>query len=244
MTRLKFCALSDRGIRAINNDAFCAEKIGKYYVFGVAEGLTDPATGGTASVLAISSLRETAKDPHSPAEILDLAVRESDARIRSENGKTPESGRNITHLSACIVDDDLDCTILDTGEGNAYLISSEGPILPREYILSRQSGGSENPTENADRDKNRAVMISHALGEPRILTKNDIVTLNLAGKFLLMSSGGLHDVVKKERIAEIVLENGENVDASCEFLLEEALSAGSEQTITLVLVHGHLHGKK
>jgi len=57
MTRLHFFALSDRGIRTTNNDAFCAEKIGNYYVFGVAEGQTDPAYDDTASGIAISSLR-------------------------------------------------------------------------------------------------------------------------------------------------------------------------------------------
>ena len=63
----------------------------------------------------------------------------------------------------------------------------------------------------------------------------------IADRFLLLSTGGLHDYVKKERIAEIVLQNGENVESSCQYLLQEALSAGSERTITIVLVHGHLH---
>lgn len=239
MARLNYSALSDRGIRAINNDAFCTDKVGKYYVFGVAEGLTDPAIEGTASVLAISCLKETAKKHQdSPVEILDMAVRESDARIRSGREKSPGRGRDITHLSACITDNALNCTILDTGEGNTYLIGGDGIFLPREHILSVPSGEAGHPGGNTG----QAVMISHALGEPRILSKDDFITLNLAGRFLLLSSGGLHDIVKKERIAEIVLENGENTDASCEFLLEEALSAGSEQTITLVLVHGHLHG--
>jgi len=244
MARLKFSALSDRGIRAINNDAFCAEKIGKYYVFGVAEGLTDPTAEGTASAIAISSLREAAKKHHhSPAEILDLAVRESDTRIRTHMANTPESKRDLTHLSACIVDNALDCTILDTGEGNAFLINSDGVFFPRDHILSYKPGGPEHAGGKSQKEETPAVMISHTLGEPRILSKNDSVTLNLEGGFLLLSSGGLHDVVRKERIKEIILENGENMDASCEFLLEEALSAGSEQAITLILVHGHLHGK-
>lgn len=82
-------------------------------------------------------------------------------------------------------------------------------------------------------------MISHTLGEPRILMESEFVAVNMRDIFLLLSSGGLHDLVGKERIAEIVHENGENVEASCEHLMQEALSAGSEQTITLILVCGH-----
>ena len=244
MARLHFSALSDRGIREINNDAFCAEKTGKYYVFGVAEGLTDAAMEGTASALAISCLRETAKKyQYSPGEILDIAVRESEARISLSMEKSPGHGKDSTHLSACIADDTLECAILDTGEGNASLISEDGILAPREYLPPHKPGGSGSPRGKFGKEERRGVMISHTLGEPRILTETDFVSLNLTNRFLLLSSGGLQDFVKKGRIADIVLENGENVDASCEFLLEEALSAGSEQTITLVLVHGHLHEK-
>ena len=74
-----------------------------------------------------------------------------------------------------------------------------------------------------------------------MMRNTDIVSLNIRDRFLLISSGGLHDFVRKEKIAEIVLRNGENVETSCEQLRQEALTAGSERTITVVLVHGHLH---
>ena len=35
MANLHFFAVSDRGVSTANNDAFCAEKIGNYHVFGV-----------------------------------------------------------------------------------------------------------------------------------------------------------------------------------------------------------------
>jgi serine/threonine protein phosphatase PrpC len=242
MARLHFSTLSDRGIRSINNDAFCAEKIGIYYVFGVAEGQTDPTYEGTASDIAVSCLRESVKSQkNSPAAALAAAVHESDGRISAHAANSPDRTKDATHLSACLIDDTLKCTILDTGEGNAYLINRDSIHLPREHALSVQPEGPGFPGTGHSSDTRRGDMISHTLGEPRILTKSDFVTVNITDRFLLFSSGGLHDYVKKDRIAEIVLQNGENVETSCEFLLQEALSAGSERTITIVLVHGHLH---
>ena len=242
MAQLHFSALSDRGIRSINNDAFCAEKIGNYYVFGVAEGETDPMYEGAASSTAIACLKEAAKsEANSPAAALARAVHESDARISAHAADAPFRTSDATHLSACLIDDALDCTIIDTGEGNAYLVSRASIQVPREHASSRHPPVPGFPEWGNNGEKKREEMITHTLGEPRILAKTDFVVVNLVDRFLLFSSGGLHDYVKKDRIAEIVLQNGENVEASCEFLLQEALSAGSDRTITLVLVHGHRH---
>jgi serine/threonine protein phosphatase PrpC len=242
MAQLHFSALSDRGIRSINNDAFCAEKIGNYYVFGVAEGDSDPLHEGAASSTAISCLKESAKSPaHSPAATLVRAVQKSDARISAHAAGSPGRTPDATHLSACLINDNLECTILDTGEGNAYIVSPDGIHVPGEHALSLHTQEPGFPGQGNDEEKKREGMISHTLGEPRILAKTDLVTVNLVNRFLLFSSGGLYEYVKKDRIAEIVRRNGENVEASAEFLVEEALSAGSDRTITLVLVHGHRH---
>ena len=242
MTEVHFFALSDRWSSATNNDAFCAERIGKYHVFGVAEGLSDLPGGSSASGIAVSSLQESVKSRAGlPSELLVAAVRESEYRINVRTVKSPAKTGGATHLSACLVDDALNCTILDTGEGNAYLISPDGIRVPRDHPLSRQPEGLEVLSGNPGEGKKRTDMISHTLGEPHMLRGSDFVEINIRNLFLLLSSGGLNDFVKRERIAEIVLKNGENVETSCEHLLQEALSAGSERTITLVLVHGHLH---
>ena len=241
MADVHFSALSDRWVSAENNDAFCTEKIGKYYVFGVAEGLTDLPGGSSASGIAIASVKEAVKgNKRSPPEILTAAVRMSEARITA-HAEPPGVSPGSTHLSACLLEDSLDCTILDTGEGNAYLIGPEGIRIPRDLPVSGKPGSQGLPLRNPVEDKQRTDLISHTLGEPHMLKMSDFVSINMRGRYLILSSGGLHDFVRKERIGEIVLKNGENVETSCELLLQEAQSAGSEKTITLVLIHGHLH---
>jgi len=54
----------------------------------------------------------------SPAAALDAAVNGIETRIRAQKAGTRGEARDGTHLSACIVSDSLDSTILDTGEGD------------------------------------------------------------------------------------------------------------------------------
>jgi serine/threonine protein phosphatase PrpC len=54
---MSYFALSVRGLRALNEDSYCAERIGDYYVFVVADGLGGHACGEVASGIAIDCLK-------------------------------------------------------------------------------------------------------------------------------------------------------------------------------------------
>jgi serine/threonine protein phosphatase PrpC len=235
MSRIHFFAISDRWSSAPNNDAFCAKKVGDYHLFGVAAGLSDQPGLDSASGIAISSLIDSVREMKgSPGVALDAAVHDTEARIRARKAAPPGEARDGTHLSAGIVSDSLDSTILDTGEGDVLLIARDGIFIPRDYPQE------STPPDPGFPGKQRE-MISHTLGEPHILKLSDFITLNIRDLFLLISSEGLHHFVTRERIAEIVMDNGENVETSCQQLVRESRQAGSERTITIVLVHGHLH---
>jgi len=236
MSRIHFFAMSDRWSSAPNNDAFCAEKVGDYHLFGVAAGLSDQPGPDSASSIAISGLIDSVREMKgSPAAALDTAVHAIEARIKARKAGPPGAAR--THLSAGIVSDSLDSTILDTGEGDVLLITPDGIFIPRDCP---HASTPLVPSLRAPSGEQR-IMISHTLGEPHILKQSDFITVNIRDLFLLISSVGLHNFVTRKRIAEIVLGNGENVETSCQQLVREAQQAGSERTITIVLVHGHLH---
>lgn len=48
MATLHHFAISERGIRETNENAFCAEKIGGYHVFAIAGGMASRRTAGLA----------------------------------------------------------------------------------------------------------------------------------------------------------------------------------------------------
>ena len=83
MAQVHFIALSERGIQDINKDSFCAEKIGNFHVFAVADGLAGHPSGRTASDIAISSLKSAVHiKVESPRTTLENAVHDADILIR------------------------------------------------------------------------------------------------------------------------------------------------------------------
>jgi PPM family protein phosphatase len=242
MAEVHYYALTDRWSSGANNDAYCAEKIGKYQVFAVAEGLSDLPGSIASSGIAIDSLRESARTLDlPPAAILKTALFDAESRIDRNVTTSPEFEHDATHLSACILDDAQMCTILDTGEGYAFVIDSDGIHTPVNYPAAGLTKGLDNSWLGGDEESRLKRMISRTLGEPHLLRMSDFQTVDITNRFLLLSSGGLHDYVKKEQIMQIVSRNGENVETSCEQLIQEAQKAGSERTVTVVLVHGHRH---
>ena len=242
MAEVRYYALSDRWSSGANNDAYCAEKIGKYHVFAVAEGLSELSGSISSSGIAIGSLRQSVRNLEMPpAALLETALFEAESEIEKNARTSPGFANDAAHLSACLLDDGMDCTILDTGEGNAYVIDSGGIHLPRDFPYTGLSEGLDSLRQAGNEEGRLKKMISRTLGEPHLLKMSDFVSIDITGRFLLLSSGGLHDYVNKERIREIVAKNGKNVETSCEQLVQEAQKAGSERTVTVVLVHGTGH---
>jgi len=230
MKHLHSFAISERGVSPTNDDNYCAETIGRYQVFAVAGGRAGKPAGREAGGIAMDALRKAVKAlPGDPAGALVQAVTEADERIGALGRKDPGHTGTGTDLSACLIDEALDCTILDTGNGGVYYISrGSGIVIPREIPFSGKPSG-----------KARRTIISHTLGEPYVLRGDEFNRVNLRDSFIVLSSAGLHDFLGKDEIKAIVTRNGENVETSCEALKDEALKAGSERTITIIVLHGH-----
>jgi len=60
MATLHHFAISERGIRETNENAFCAEKIGGYHVFAIAGGMAGKSQNRGAGQAAIDALRDAA----------------------------------------------------------------------------------------------------------------------------------------------------------------------------------------
>ena len=222
----------------MNDDSLCAGKQGSYHVFALADGEILRPGGQVASETAIRCLRDEIRDApgRPPATILAGALLRADNEIRLESKKSGEREGMSTRLSACIIDSDLVCTVLDTGEGGCYFIGSDGIHIPGELVPHGMKAGSG--IRAAGDWGGCGKMLSHTLGAPRILQESDIMTTSLRGSSLLLNSGGLHDFVKKEEILEIVTRDRDDLEAACESLVHRALADGSDHTISVILVRG------
>ena len=238
MNAIRYASLSERGVRTTNDDAIAAEKLGAYHVFALASGDILRPGGQAASGIAIRCLEDEIRDAKGrpPSTLLASAVLRADGEIRGESKRSGGREGMSTKLSACMIDRDLVCTILDTGEGGCYLIDPDSIRTPREQVSAGRNTGSgvRAPKGWGGCEE----MLSHTLGAPRVLKESDISTTGLGDSILLLSSDGLHDVVKKERILDIVNRYREDLEAACEFLIHQALTDGSDRTISVVLVRG------
>jgi len=229
MTRVHVFSLSDKGLSERNDDVVCDEVIGGFRVFAVSGGRAGKPAGMEAGRIAIDALiTAVGKNPDNAAAALWDAVANADVRIGTAGVQDRSHAGMGTHLSACIVDKDLDCTILDTGNGGVYYISpGTGIVTPGEIPFSDKGGGLKK------------TMISHTLGEPYVLRGSEVSRVNLMDSFIILGSAGFYDYVKREEIRTIIEGNGENVESSCEQLKHRALLAGSDRTITIIVIHGH-----
>jgi protein phosphatase len=236
---LNFSARSDTGLRDVNEDSYCAEQIGDYYVFAVADGLGGYEAGEVASAIAIECLRNAFKlNGGDPKHALKEAVSEADKQILGHGEKFPDSRGMATTFIAAVVDDDLNCTVINIGDSRAHFITADDITTTKDHSFVNQLvEQGDIPPEYAWKHPMTNVLCQ-AIGDPDVALKPDFYEANLRDAFLLLSSDGLHDFVEKETIRNVVVQNRDNLETSCEDLVTMALEADSDDNITVVLVHG------
>ena len=238
MPGISYSALSEHGVRPENDDAFITAQIGDYVVCAVADGVPGHPDGAAASRTAIDAFRESLKGPRGTArELLVAAVRKADAAVGALSPSTPGHKAPATTLTACLIDRKNTCTLLDIAGTNALVINGATAEYAAAAARSRRPASLPAPAARPP-EPSLAEMVSHVLGAPYRLKDSDPVEFVLGSEFLLIASDGLTDHLDAGAIAAIVRDAGGSSDAACERLVQEAMRAGSESTITVILVHG------
>lgn len=234
-----FYARSDAGLRDINEDSYCAERIGEYYVFAVADGLGGHAAGEVASAIAIECLRNAFRlNEGDPRHALQEAVSEADKQIFVHAEKFPDSCGMATTFIAAVVDDELNCMVINVGDSRAHFITADDVTITKDHSFVNElvESGELQPEDTWKHPFSN--VLCQAIGDPEVVIKPDFYEANLRDTYLLLSSDGLHDFIRKETIREVVVSNGDELQKSCEDLVTMALEAGSDDNITVILFHG------
>lgn len=236
---IHFFALSAKNRRDANEDAYCAEHIGDLSVFAVADGLGGHAAGEVASGIAIECLRNAMK--FSEGEVkktLRDAVRDAHEQILAHAEKFPEKQGMATTLTAAVVDGALRCTVVNIGDSRAHCITAGDVKATKDhsYVNVLVDTGVVRPEDAWQHPL--SMVLSRAIGDPDGPAEPDFYEFGLQDAFLLLSTDGLHDFVRQEKIQEIVLDQGSDPEKACRALVREALEAGSDDNITVILVRG------
>jgi len=134
---LKYCAVTDKGGRSNNDDAYDAITIehprGNLHLLAVADGLGGGAAGEVASRLAVIELVETVKrrvaarktiTPETMKELLRAGFAKANEEICYQAKLVHERRDMGTTLVAALLRDDGTGVVANVGDSRAYLIES------------------------------------------------------------------------------------------------------------------------
>jgi protein phosphatase len=237
--KLQYCGRSEKGKRDNNEDAFLAEKIGDYWLFAVADGLGGHMAGERASAIALKILHDEVEkgitDPKARLEEIALT-------IHGEIQRQAETNRNYfgmaTTLVAALVNEKERAYVMNIGDSRAYLIGDIIRHTKDQSVVESFIELGEITREEARCHPLRN-MILQALGDPDSNILPDFHEADISNGFILLSSDGLHDHVDKEAIGQIVRSYQEDLSLACDTLIEKALECGSDDNITVVILHEH-----
>jgi len=227
--KIIYHALSEKGVREKNEDAYIAGKVGDSHVFAVADGLGGHASGESASRIAISELKEAIE--RYGEEGLTIAFERANNKIFLENRR---KGTNMgTTLVACIVGEDGKCKIANVGDSRAYIFENHDIWRTKDHSLVQELIDKGVISEEEAFTHPRKNIVTRVLGLGEKI-KVDSYEKNLEKSVLLLCSDGLSDYLKDHEIAKTAKSH--NPKKACKKLCKMALKAGSKDNITVVVV--------
>ena len=233
---LQYYGRSEKGKRDNNDDAFLAEKIGDFWLFAVADGLGGHMAGEQASAMAVKILREeVARGIADPKDMLELIAYQIHDSILAEGAADRKLYGMATTLVAAKVDESGLCTVMNIGDSRAYMIQNGVIKHTRDQNMVGDLVASGQITEEEALVHPLRTVLDQALGDPDSVIEPAFYDSNLSDGWLILSSDGFHDFVRKGRILEIVAAGG-TPEEVCGKLIEEAYKGGSDDNVTVVTV--------
>lgn len=163
-------------------------------------------------------------------EVLREAVQQANRIVTEE---VPDGGTTVT--TAAIMGHAA--YIAHVGDSRAYLITEDfvEQITRDHSLVQRLIELDQLTPEDAVEHPQRNVLY-RALGQNEHLDVDPVFRQLPPSSYLLICSDGLWNLVKKEEIQQIVLEERENTQRACQRLVDTANDRGGSDNITVVIV--------
>jgi protein phosphatase len=230
--------LSDMGCVRTNNEDYCQiePELGLYVL---ADGMGGARAGERASKLAVETVAETMLFAgNRDSQALLAAMEEANRRVIEAAQSDPSlEGMGTTLVAALETGEEL--AIASVGDSRAYLLDDKGlrPITDDQTWVN-EVGRPLGLDEESLRNHPMRHVLTMAIGAGAPLTVNCYGVPMAAGSMVLMCSDGLHGVVDRARLEEILRpgREGAPLEECCRLLVEAAKEAGGPDNVTVVLV--------
>jgi len=242
-------ARTDPGpVRENNEDMFSVnEDVG---LFIVADGMGGHASGEVASRIAVDSVvdvllgeldpdetrldRAHADDDEAVRERLRYAMNQASLHIRKEAIANPVHSGMGTTLVVLLIEDEI-AHLGHVGDSRIYLCR-DGSIqrLTRDHTVVQQEIDAGRLTPELARIVPHKNILTQSIGyhgpvEPDTLTRPVV-----PGDIFILCTDGLSDVLEDQEIGRLARET--SFDDLAEVLVQNALEAGTEDNVTVVVV--------
>lgn len=214
-------------------------------ILAVSDGMGGASAGEIASALSLQILQEhtASADPElMKASATDLeawlaqGIQEANRRVREASQRDPSlRGMGATLTVAAVFPGTV--VLAHVGDSRAYLQEKAGlRQLTTDHTFVGQMVAQGHITPEDARTHDHRHLLLQAVGAKDVLSVDTLTVVLEPGSRLLLCSDGLHDLVEAEEISR-VLSSGTDPMAQCETMIRGALSGGSSDNITVIVLH-------
>ncbi len=227
--------LSDVGcVRSNNEDSYRIEhELGLYLL---ADGMGGANAGERASELAVETVAGVFRyTPHRDLQALVKAVETANDQVRELAKNDPRlEGMGTTLVAALDAGDEL--LIASVGDSRAYLWDGHSfRAITQDQSWVNEVGRPLGLDEASLRIHPLRNVLTMAVGASPNVVVNSYAIPWTPGAVALLSSDGLHGVVRTDKLEEI-LRTAESLQQKCRLFIEAAREAGAPDNVTAVLL--------
>lgn len=225
-------------VRRDNEDAYFVDQEAGIYL--LADGMGGARGGEHASQLAVETVaQELRSAPSLDAKALRAAIEHANLRILTESRGNPHlEGMGTTLVAALDLGESF--LIASVGDSRAYLWKGgELELLTEDQTWVQEVGRPLGLDEETLKRHPMRHVLTMALGVSETVDIRDYRVQANAGSILLLCCDGLHGVVPRAKLEQILGENRRGtatLDEKCSQLIEAARDVGGPDNITAILV--------
>ena len=205
-------------------------------LFVVADGMGGHNAGEVASAIAVRAIHAfvAERDAATERTLVEGLCQANDEVLTAAAGEPQYEGMGTTVVAACVNGPRV--VFCSVGDSRIYLLRDGAltQLTTDDSWLSRMLSDEAMSPEDAQRHPMRHVL-TKVIGLRDGMDPASGTTEFVAGDVLLLCSDGLHGALTDARIAEI-LTGGRAVADIAQRLVNEALTSGASDNVTVVVV--------
>lgn len=215
-------------------------------LFAVADGIGGENAGEVASRLALNAFERQFYGAERTAQDIEIfmnavtaaAKRANDTILQAATARPELAGMGCTLAGVCLIPSGY--LVFSAGDSRVYRLRNSmlKPLTEDDTLTNIAVRAGQMSLEEAAESESRHT-ITNSLGGPSFNLKISQGPELRDNDIILICSDGLHDLVSKERLSELLAAN-ESLDIIAQKLTDEAMSNGGHDNISVIVIRSDI----